>query len=304
MTKTLALIPLVLLAAACGGGGSDAAATAPVTDGTAQAMSANSTVMHEDGAASADMLVATTQAVVAGGSASQTIACAGGGTAVFTVTGGSVAGVVNGQLDAGEVYAVTYTACRGAAGWAALDGTATLTVVSNAGGALQVDTATRGLVVTLPQRTLTWDGSSTITRSVVAAGANATTTTRWVSPQITVTSRRNARTASFTLSAVDLTRSITTTNGVVSARSGSGTHTMSAVLPNASWSITVATQGAVGFDANGIPTQGSWTVTLPNNRIGVSVVPGTATITIDHGPDGTIDRTIVISTGTLSDDAG
>lgn len=304
MTKTLALFPLALLVAACGGGGSEAGSTAPVTDGTAQAMSANSTVMPEDGTASAETLVKTTQAVVAAGSASQTIACAGGGTAVFTVTGGSLASVTNGQFDAGEVYAVTYTACRGSAGVAALDGSATLTVVAASAGSVQVDTATRGITVTLPQRVLTLDGSSSITQTVSTSGSATTVTTRWTSPQIAVTSRRNARNSSFTLSGVDLTRSITTTNGVVTARSSSGTHTLDAVLPNASWSVTVATQGSVSFDANGVPTQGAWTVTLPANRIGVAVVPGTATITVDHGPDGTVDRTIVITTGTLDADAG
>jgi len=304
MNKTFSLVPLALLLVACGGGGSDTTTSTGVSDGTAQAMSANSTVMHEDGTASADTLVATTQAIVAAGSASQTIACAGGGTATFTVSGGSLVSVTNGVLDAGEVYNVAYAACRGAAGWAAIDGSVTLTVAANAGGTLRVDTATRGIVITLPQRTLTWDGSSTITRTVATSGASTTTTTRWVSPQIVVTSRRNARNSTFTLSAVDLTRSVTTSNGVVTARSGSGTHTMSAVLPAASWSITVATQSGLNFDANGVPTSGAWTITLPNNMVGVSIVPGTATITIDYGADGTIDRTIVIPIGTLTDDAG
>ena len=108
----------------------------------------------------------------------------------------------------------------------------------------------------------------------------------------------------ITLSAVDQTRSVSVTNGVLSARTASGTHTMSAVLPNGSWTITSATQGTVSYDANGVPTQGTWTITLPNNRIGISVVPGTLTVTLDRGPDGTIDRTWVFSTTTLPTDAG
>lgn len=308
----VAVVPLVLLLAACGGGGGDpggsggstGTGTTGVSDGTAQAMSANSTVMHEDGAASADALVATTQAVIASAAANQTVVCAGGGTAVYGVTG-NASTLANGQLDAGEVYSVTYTGCRGAAGWAALDGSATLTVIANSGGSLQVGTTTSSLAVTLPLRTLTWNGSSTITRTVTTTGASTTVATRWQSPQIVVTSRRSGRTSTFTLSALDLTRSVITSGGNPTAISSSGTVTMTAALPgNVSWSITVATQGTVGFTTDGVPTQGVWRITLPNNIIGVSVVPGMATITIDLGADGSIDRTITVQTVTLVGDAG
>lgn len=303
-TARFALSPLLALLAACGGGGDDAGSTTNVSQETAQAMSANSAVVPADTTEAAATVLATTQAVVAGGQASQTINCAGGGTALFTVTGGSLASISNGVLDAGEVYSVSYAACRGSAGAASLDGTATLTVVSAAAGVTEVSTATQGIVVTLPQRTLTLNGNSTLSQTVATNGATTTTTSRWTSPQIVVTSQRNARNSSFTLTNVDLTRSIAVTGGVVSARSSSGTHTMSAVLPNASWTITTATQGAVSYDANGVPTQGAWTITLPNNRIGVSVVPGTVTVTVDYGADGTIDRTYIFNATTLVAEAG
>lgn len=295
---------LLALLAACGGGGDGGAANTEVDQETAQAMSANSAVIPDDSGDATATLLATTKAVVAGGQASQTFACAGGGTAVFTVTGGSLASVTNGVLDAGEVYSVSYNACKGSAGAATLNGTATLTVVSAGGGSTEVATTTQGIVVTLPLRTLTLNGSSTLSQTVVTSGATTTTTNRWTSPQIVVTSQRNARSSQFTLSAVDQTRSVSVTNGVLSARTASGTHTMSAVLPNGSWTITSATQGTVSYDANGVPTQGAWTITLPNNRIGISVVPGTLTVTLDRGPDGTIDRTWVFSTTTLPTDAG
>jgi hypothetical protein len=304
MKTALALTSLLALLTACGGGGDDAGSTDNVGQETATAMSANSAVVPADSAEAAATVLVTTQAVVAGGQASQTYNCVGGGTALFTVTGGSVASITNDVLDAGEVYSVSYTACRGSAGAASLDGTATLTVVSAAAGVTDVSTATQGIVVTLPQRTLTLNGNSTLSQTVVTNGATATTTSRWTSPQIVVTSQRNARSSSFTLTNVDLTRSIAVTGGVISARSNSGTHTMSAVLPNASWTITTATQGAVSYDANGVPTQGAWTITLPNNRIGVSVVPGTLTLTLDYGADGTIDRTYTFSATTLVDEAG
>jgi hypothetical protein len=304
MKTALALTSLLALLAACGGGGGDNASSTNVSQETAQAMSANSAVVPEDSTEAATTVLATTQAVVAAGQASQSFNCAGGGTALFTVTGGSLASVGNGALDAGEVYSLTYTACKGSAGAASLDGTATLTVLSATAGAVEVATTTQGIVVTLPQRSLTLNGSSTLAQTVLTNGASTTTTSRWTSPQIVLTSQRNARSSSFTLSDVDLTRSTTATGGVVSAHTSSGTHTMNAVLPNGSWNITTATQGAVSYDADGVPTQGAWTITLPNNRIGVSVVPGTLTVTVDHGADGTIDRTYTFNTTTLVAEAG
>ena len=305
----LALLPaaaLTVLLGACGGGGDDAGApTGAVTESQALSMSANSAAVPADSADSQATLLATTRAVVAAGSASQTVACAGGGTAVFTVTGGSLASVTNGQLDAGEVYDVTYTNCTGAAGAAALDGSATLTVVSASGGTTQVNTATQDLRIALPLRTLTVNGSSTLTETIVDNGGGVGVTThRWTSPQIVVSSVRNARTSTFTFTNVDQTRSFTTTGGVVSARSRSGTVTIDAQLPNGRWTVTTATQGAVSYDANGVPTQGAWTITLPNNIIGISVVPGTLTVTADWGADGTIDRTWVFTAGQIGSAAG
>ena len=308
LSPRLAALPaaaLLTLLAACGGGGEDAGAPInAVSESTASTMSANSAVVPTESTEAAATVLVTTQALVAGGTASQTYDCAGGGTATFTVTGGSVSSVVNGQLDAGEVYSVAFTGCRGSAGAATVDGAATLTVISAGNGSTEVTTDTQGITVALPLRTLTLDGASTLTRTVTTSGASTTTTSHWTAAQIDLTSVRSARTSRYTLSAVDLTRGITTTNGVISASSSSGGHTMRATLPNASWSITTATQGAVSYDANGVPTQGAWTITLPNNRLLIGVVPGTLTVQADWGNDGDIDRTWTFSTSTLAGEAG
>lgn len=302
----IAAATLLALLAACGGGGSDAGAPANgVTEAQAQSMSANSAVIPADSVEGQASILSTTRAVVAGGTASQTVACAGGGTAVFSVSGGSAGSVTNGQLDAGEVYGVTYTNCSGAAGAATLNGSATLTVVTASAGTTQVNTATQNLQIALPLRTITVNGSSTFTETVADNGAGVVTATHhWTSPQIVVTSVRNARTSTFTLANVDQTRTLTTTNGTISARTRSGTITINAQVPNGSWSVTTATQGAVSYDANGVPTQGAWTITLPNNIIGISVVPGTLTVTVDWGADGTIDRTWVFTNAQIGSEAG
>ena len=91
-----------------------------------------------------------------------------------------------------------------------------------------MNTATQNLQIALPLRT-TVNGSSTLTETVADNGGGVIVTThRWTSPQIVLTSVRNARTSTFTLSNVDQTRAITTTNGVISARSRSGTITIDA----------------------------------------------------------------------------
>lgn len=298
---SLSTLAAAALLAACGGG-SDSEDTS-ITSETAQSVSANSMVLSDDAASANAVALSTTQAVVAGGQASQTYACAGGGTALFTITGGTVGSVVNGQLDAGETYSLQYTDCRGAAGAASVNGTMTLVVTAAAADAVSVNTSTQALVVALPRRTVTMNGSSTLSQTVVTNGATVVTTHRWTSPQIAFTSLRNARSSSLTLSNVDISRSVTTSGGVVSGSSSTGGLTMALGGPNGAWTATITTQGAVSYDANGLPTQGTWQMTLPHNRIGLQVGAGTATITVDHGPDGTVDKTYTFSTNTLASQA-
>jgi len=290
------------LLAACGGGSGSSDSADAVSQDKAQSMSADSSVLSTDGTDGAVALLTTAQAVVAlSSSASATVSCGGGGSATFTAAGTSPALLANGQLDAGEVYGVTFNSCRASTGAATLNGTATLTVTQAGGGVTAVDTSTQNLQVALPLRTLTFNGSSSFSHTVVTSGPTTTITNRWVSQQIVVKSVRNGtlRVSTFTLRNVDMTRTFTLVNGVLTATSFNGTYTMDAVLPNATWSITTSTQGGVTCDANGVPIQGAWTITLPNDRIGISVVPGTLTVTVDFGADGSIDRTFVFSTAAV-----
>lgn len=300
-TPLLSTLTLALLAA-CGGGG-DSGGTANVDETTAQALSASSAVVPAESGEATSALLGTTQAVVAAGQASETIDCAGGGTAVFSVTGASLAQVSNGRLDAGEVYSLTFTDCRGSAGAASLSGQATLTVVSADTSGTVADTRTQALTAVLPQRTLTLNGASRLSRSVSVNGSDTVTTDRWTSDGIELTSVRGSRTSSLTLSALDLTRTLTSRNGVIVSRSASGTHTLTAEWPNGRWSVTTATAGEVLYDANGVPTQGAWTITLPNNELAASAVPGTLTVTLDRGRDGSIDRTWVFTSSATGDAA-
>lgn len=290
------------LLTACGGGGSDSTDTS-VSAATTESVSANSMEIPEESTSAMSTTMSTTQAVVGGATAGSTYACLGGGTAVFTATGGTAATLLNGQLDAGEVYSLQFNACRGSAGAASVNGTMSLTVTAATSGSLSVSTQTQAITVALPQRTLALNGSSTFSLATTASGASVTTTARWVSPQIALTSLRNGVTSNLTLTNVDQTRSVTTTNGVAAGSSHSGTVTLAVALPANAWTATIASNGAVSYDTNGMPTQGSWAITLPHNAIGLTVAAGTATVTVDNGPDGGIDRTYTYGASALAAEA-
>ena len=317
---TLSAIVAAALLAACGGGGSDTSTdAAAIDDPTATAYSANATLTASDATSTADTAVLTAQALAAGAAsamasgAAATYNCAGGGSATISVSGGTPANWGNGQFDAGETYQVSYAACKGAAGWAALDGSATLSVSAASGdssnGSLSLALAVTNLSVTTPRGTATLNGNSTRDLTVTTdAGGAVHLASHYVAPSFAWTTHYQGRSSTFTLSAVDIRRDATFVGGVLQSSSIDGTHTLSATLPNGAFSYTVATNGGVSYAADGTPLSGSWTITLPLNRITVTVTSangiGTATCALDLGKDGTIDRTLTLTWVQLAAAAG
>ena len=162
---------------------------------------------------------------MAGGTASQTFDCAGGGTALFTVTGSNLG---NGQLDAGEVYSVSYTACKGAAGVGRADRQ------RDADGGVGQRRQRRGehLDAEPPDRAAAAHADHQRQFDAVAHRHHQRHRDDHDEP-LDLAADRGAeraprRTSTFTLTNVDLTRSVTIDHGVITARSSSGTHTMSA----------------------------------------------------------------------------
>ena len=326
--RTLPSFSLSLLCAAalcaCGGGGSSAG-PAPVTStDTATGYSANATQISDAATEALDTSVQTAQAIIAtqanataagsrataqsatvAGVTNASVNCLGGGTATLTISGGTPTSVTNGKLDTGEVYQLVYAGCRGAVGLAQVDGTLTMTVQSATATDLSLMLATSDLTVTLPRGTVKVVGSTShsLTSSTDVSGATVLTS-QFSTPSLSVATHFNARQSTFTLSAVDITRTSTWLNGLPLSSSLNGTHTLSATLPNGAFSYTVSTQGAVNYSATGLPTSGAWTVTLPQSIVAISVANALATITIDDGKDGTIDRTFTIPVRTLQTDAG
>lgn len=306
LPRAVGMISLVAILAACGGGSDP---TPPPSNNNVSAdgaknATANTSSLPNDSATALGAIIATAETVVAAGSASATIACPGGGTAIYTVTGPNAALLLNHQLDEGERYSLVFNSCKNATGAETITGAFTLDVTAKTADSITVDTATNNVAVVLPRGDVVLNGSSTITRTVQTVGAATTTTVHWVTPNFNVTSHRNGRTTSFAYSAVDITKSVTTTNGQFASGSYNGTATLSWVWPGGSFSVTFATQGTVGCAADGSPTQGTMSITLPNDRIVIAVVPGTVTITVDYGKNGTIDATYVFTTNDVMNSAG
>lgn len=315
------------LLAACGGGGSDD--RAGLDDATATTYAANAGQIGSDAAGVGDAGVLAAQAMIAAGAGAMASdgrmsaqaagaqplgtsskPCPGGGTATVSITGGTTESQGNGRFDTGEVYQVTYAACAGAAGFDRLDGTLAMTVLDASGdranGALSLSTTATGLMLTTPRGTATLNGS-TQRDYTVATDTDGTVhlSSRFTTQNATLATTYNARSSQFTLSATDIQRTATIVGGALQSSTISGTHTLAGVLPNASFTFTVATTGGVTtYGADGRPTSGAWTITLPQNIVAVTIADGTATISVDHGKDGTIDRTFTVTLPQLASSAG
>ena len=318
------------LLGACGGGGDSATpATADaIDDPTATLYAADATQIGSDALTTADSAVLAAQAMLGAGAGvssvdghatiesagvspqvSSTRACPAGGTVTVSITGGTTASQLNGKLDAGEVYSVAFAACSGAAGIGQLDGSMAMTVLSASGdsanGALSVALTATRLALALPRGGATLDGSLTRSFSVSTAGDGSVhLTSHYTTTSLTLATHYNARSSSFVLSNADITRTATLVGGVLQSSGVTGTHTIVATLPNTSFGYTVATTGGATYAADGTPTAGLWTITLPNTILTISIGGTTATVALDRGKDGTIDHSFTVPVAQLVAQAG
>lgn len=313
LRRGLAALASSLLLAACGGGGSGStASTTPpvtaVTQPTVQDMSANTSAVPSSTSGALTVSYLSTQALVASASESETYNCAGGGTAVYTEQASTLSDINNHLLNAGDTFAVVYTNCTGLYGNASLNGTFNVDVtnVTTSATSTEVDLATSSndLVVTVPQGTVTINGASTLDITSTTSGATTTTTTVWQSSGITAVTQFGTRTSTWTLSNVDLTRTVVTTSGTVTSTSESGNATLTVTRATGTWSVTVSSSGGVQYDVNGVPVSGSWTVVFPHNTLYITVANGMVTVGVDWGNDGTINATYTFGSSDLAATAG
>jgi hypothetical protein len=302
-----------VLLAACGGGGSSSGSSAPlsavnnVTQSLAKAMSANTLIVPREAGGAVAAALNAARTVVEGVQATQSFTCAGGGTASFSFalgSSGTPAQLVNGQLDAGERYVFTFNNCKDAGSPATLSGVMSLEVMSAGVGSVTVNTVMTNLAVTTEHGSVALNGSSMLQQSTSTSGTSTTVTNHWTSPSFSVTTAFNGRTSVFTFTNIDITQTVTTTSGVVTDSTYTGSSTLSAALPSNAFNIITATTSTVTYDVNGNPTSGSWTITLPNNRITLTLANNTARVDVDYGADGTIDATYTFTIVELVIDAG
>ncbi len=314
----LAAALLLALTACGGGGGSDDSADDSLSSETATHYAADSTLVASDTTVAVETAVVTAEAVTAtqaGGSAASTgrssaqaagqgegqasaqavasvpVACPGGGSATLTITGGTALSVLNGQFDAGEMYAITFDQCAAASGAAQVNGAMTLTVQSAGSGSLVAAVTATALQVGLPRGRLSYSGAASWSASRSDNGGGVTVANSTLAAdQLSVTTAYAARSSQFALTAVDVQRSATWSGELLQSSSMSGSWTLSASGVNGNFSATVATQRNCSFDAEGNPTGGGWSLDLPTARLTMSVAGGSATLQLDSGKDGSIDR--------------
>jgi hypothetical protein len=329
---TAAALACGVLLSACGGGdGAPPATTTPLSQSDATADAANATSTGADTASAMDTVIDTTSALAlataqpanaaadrvhalaadasaAAALTNVTVNCAGGGTATLSITGGTAASELNGQLDAGEHYSVAYAQCTGQAGYAQLDGSVEMDVVSADHGTspatLSVNLTVTGLSLTLPAGSATLDGTATVSRNVATAGGTTTTTSHVTVPGATLATRFNSRSGTFTLSDLDATRTLAAVAGVTAASQYTGHHTLSGTADGRTFSMSVSTTGNVSYDATGALVSGQWTVVRPKATVATVVANGTVVITVDDGNDGTIDHTWTLPVRQLDAAAG
>lgn len=321
LSLAAAIACATLLAACGGGGGSDsdsdsasASASQPpssqMLQSEATADSANASQTGTDTATSMDTVYSTTEAVVqsaSGATAPVTntvVNCAGGGTATLTIHGGTPATQLNGKLDTGERYTITYAQCARGSGYPQLTGSVEMNITSASGSSTS---GTNAASIRATQLSLTssagstvLDGSGTVSHSSSTATDGSTTTIAHVTvPNATLTNSYSGRNGSFTLSDLDATRTVKWVAGTITSSQYSGHHSLSGSANGRAVSLKVSTNGSISYDASGTLFSGQWTVTNPNATIVTTVSNGSAVLTVDDSSDGTIDHTWTFPRATL-----
>lgn len=308
------------LLGACGGGGGDAGGDG-FTQQNAQGYAADAVTMPVTAASGIDAATGALEAGLAGAASaaapvrplaatpqdlSGSATCANGGSVAWTVSGGTATTQGNGQLDAGETYAVTFTACATDDG-PVLDGGLTLAVNDRTASSLDLTHTASALQLTTPTGQFTLGGSWRHQRSRLATEAGGTQlTSHLTSSGVTLASVIGARQASYTLNALDWTvvRSFDASGALVS-RSHQGSLSLAANTPRRpAATLQVTTQGVLTLGSDGLAAQGSFTVVTSRNTIACTYGDGTALLTLDLGSDGTIDRTWTLTRTDFDGGAG
>lgn len=303
------------LLAACGGGSGSPADPGPPPASLSQAEATSDASDAEQpaaaGASALDDVFDTTQAMAGAATtapgSSVTVDCAGGGSAIVAISGGTAAGVVNGALDAGEHYDIVFEQCRGQAGRAALDGSVSIDIDAVADGASPATTMTitpHGLNVATPLGSIVLGGFATLERSSTTDGTTSTTISHLTSPGFGIDTAFNGRQGHLQMIDVDWTRTVSSRDGVVTGSQFTGHHQLRGNANDFAFSQSVSTVGAVSYAADGTPVAGRWTTVRPESTIATTIAAGLVTLTLDIGSNGSIERSWTFPLAQLDAAAG
>lgn len=319
---TATAVAAALLAAACGGGDDEAG----LSEKVAQGYASDATTMTVSGAANLDSAAAALETGVANPTPSavdtdmqaQGVSptsghanCVAGGSIDWTITGNtSLAG--NGQLDAGEVYTVTYNGCKTAADpGLALDGQLQLTVTAWSATNADLTLTATALKGTGPNgSTYTVSGTAQRSRTVTTLAGGGKQVTAHLqksgTADVALVSQIGTRNASYTLKELDWTIVRTfDSNGALTGRSHSGTLDLAASTPRRpNATLHIETVGALTIDTDGLAAAGHFKVMTNNNTIDCTWGGGSITLALDRGNDGTVDRTWTLTRTVYNGEAG
>jgi hypothetical protein len=249
------------------------------------------------------------QALADAGPADATVSvtCAGGGSVAWTVTGGTTAQQINGQLDTGENYDIVYDQCVTAEG-PTLNGRAVLDVTLRSDTADDLQITADGLTATaIGGASFVVNGDLRNQRTRTALDNGRSLTSRFTSNQLMLASTIGSRQANYTLQALDWTVTrVRDGAGQLTARSHEGSLQLAARTPRRpDATLEVATNGALQVAEDGYFAEGtlalsnalnSWTVTWS--------LPSTVTVAYDAGKDGTVNRSWTLTRQSLLGLAG
>ncbi|MBL8324868.1 MAG: hypothetical protein JNJ89_07910 [Rubrivivax sp.] len=312
--------------AACGGGGDDDrsgisddtaqgyaadAATMPVTAGTAlnaatttlQTALTTTTAAAAKAAGSEDGTGAATQATTP----TTTVPCALGGSVSWVASGLPLADLLNGRLDAGETYDITYSACATAVTGVVLDGAARLVVNAADASGLDLATTATALTATTPQGRFVLDGRWQHQLRVSTDAAGGTTrANRFATPLAVLTSTVNTRQARYELRDMDWTVADTfSSSGQPVARAHNGRLELFASTPRRpSATLRVATLGTLVIGSDGLAVSGGFSLVAGGDKWSVTYGATTVSIALDIGNDGSTERTWTLQRLVFHGEAG
>lgn len=323
-------ITLIALAAlsACGGGSEESGGSITNTDAQGYAADA-ATMPAEAGAAlsaATDALKGSVTAAMAqsaaieaaaaekGGAGQQattptvTHACPRGGSVSWVADGPTLALLLNGRLDAGETYNITYNNCGTAITRVVLNGSLRVAVTAADATGFDITTTATALSSTnlagaryLLDGTVRQQWSSTD-----AAGGGASLSNHVTTQLLTLTATIGARQSRYELRNVDWTETaVLDANAALVSRTVSGNLTFFASTPRRpSATLQVATVGTLTFGADGLPQTGGFSLVFGGDKWTATFTATTVTLALDLGNNGSVDRTWTVTREAFQGEAG